>query len=66
MSRLHVKQQLNARDLTDVFMVFQDTRMFLLTFQHQTVVNCSKHDLMLQERVALQVRTTLETRRMCS
>ncbi|XP_016300835.1 uncharacterized protein LOC107657305 isoform X1 [Sinocyclocheilus anshuiensis] len=33
-----------------------DTRMFLLTFQHQTAVNCSKHDLMLQERVALQLR----------
>ncbi|XP_050979366.1 centriolar coiled-coil protein of 110 kDa [Labeo rohita] len=32
-----------------------DTRMFLLTFQHQTAVS-SKHDLVLQERVMLQLR----------
>lgn len=33
--------------------VFQDTRMFLQTL---TEVSCSKHDVLLQERVSLQLR----------
>uniref|UniRef100_A0A8C2J9W5 Si:ch73-100l22.3 n=1 Tax=Cyprinus carpio TaxID=7962 RepID=A0A8C2J9W5_CYPCA len=50
------RRLLRTERVSHLIRTITDTRMFLLTFQHQTVVNCSKHDLMLQERVALQLR----------
>ncbi|KAK2874729.1 hypothetical protein Q8A67_021882 [Cirrhinus molitorella] len=49
------RRLLRTERVSRLIRTITDTRMFLLTFQHQTAVS-SKHDLMLQERVALQLR----------
>ncbi|XP_051957625.1 uncharacterized protein si:ch73-100l22.3 isoform X2 [Xyrauchen texanus] len=53
------RRLLHTERVSQLVRTIKDTREFLLSFQHQTPVRgefSSRHDLMLQERVTLQLR----------
>ncbi|XP_051529286.1 uncharacterized protein si:ch73-100l22.3 isoform X7 [Myxocyprinus asiaticus] len=53
------RRLLHTERVSQLIRTIKDTREFLLSFQHQTPVRgefSSRHDLMLQERVTLQLR----------